>query len=209
MRIIADGADWAGEMPAVLVAVAADADARRALLAALAARVLGGAREAVRIEHGSGRAPTLVFPPGAALHLSSASRAGVAALAVGRDRLGIDIEAVEPSFAPPWKVLRREEQEWLRALASDERPLAFARLWAAKEAYLKALGIGFARPPESFAVLPDAGGELGIVDPETGRAGVVRLATACVERSGGEFAVALAELSAAGPADVERPRVPT
>ena len=196
MRVMSDMADWAGEMPAVLVAPAPHAQARRSLLRALAARVLGYAPDRIAISHWEGRAPVLVSPAGAGLCLSSSSRAGLAALAVGRGALGLDIEAVEPARDPPWNVLHPEEQIWLAGLDPGERSRAFARLWAAKEAYLKLLGTGLRREPSSFAVLPGATAqEMTVLEPGTAVSGV-SVQTAWIPDRGRDFALALAELSA-------------
>lgn len=204
MRIVADPAGWAGELPAVLVADAEGPAARHALLAAFAARVLGRAPGEVSVEHRPGRAPRLVLPPhGSGLHLSSSGRGGVAALAVGRDPLGIDIEAVEPVEDLPWRILHPAERAWLGALPARAVPPAFARLWAAKEAYLKALGTGFGREPSSFAALAGPDGEFTIED-RAGQGSTVRLETSLLAWRGRSFALALAELPGTPPAGVER-----
>jgi phosphopantetheinyl transferase len=62
--------------------------------------------------------------------------------------------------------LHPQECKALLALPEPARPLAFARLWAAKEAYVKALGTGFARAPESFSVTLAAQGGFRVSDPE-------------------------------------------
>jgi hypothetical protein len=194
MRPISDLAQWAGDLPVVLITAAAGAPARRLLLRALAARVLHLAPEAVIVTHQEGRAPRLAMPE-IALHLSSASRAGLAALGVGRAALGIDIEVVEPGREPPWNVLHPDERAWLAGLSAPEQARSFARLWTAKEAYLKALGIGLAREPSSFAILP--GSTAGLMRlPDPARAGAdVKLSTTGVTHGGRDFAVALAELT--------------
>ena len=199
MRPISDLAQWAGDLPVVLVAAASDAPARRLLLRELAARVLQLAPDAVVIAHREGRAPRLAMPPETTgLHLSSASRAGLAALAVGRVALGVDIEAVEPGREPPWNVLHPDERAWLAGLSAPEQARSFALLWAAKEAYLKALGIGLAREPSSFVILPgQIAGSMRLVDPARAGAGV-RLSAEIVAHGGRDFAVALAELTVRG-----------
>ena len=48
-------------------------------------------------------------------------------------------------------VLTPEELKWLKEQDSDK---SFYRLWTAKESVMKAFGLGFSLPPESFSVLP-------------------------------------------------------
>jgi 4'-phosphopantetheinyl transferase len=69
-------------------------------------------------------------------------------------RLGVDVEAwselasddiVHGFFAPA------EQATWTQ-LAPAEKQAAFFSAWTRKEAFLKALGIGLARPLDSFAV---------------------------------------------------------
>jgi phosphopantetheinyl transferase len=193
MRLIADLAEWNGLLPAVFVKPAGDQATRRGLLRALAARVLQVPLEQVSVAHREGRAPRLLAPGESGLHLSSASRAGTAAVAVGRGPIGVDIEAVEPGISPPWNVLHSDERAWLSGLPADEQGRSFARIWALKEAYLKALGTGLGREPSSFAALPadQTDADMRITDP--GRPGA-SVATAWVTREGRDYAVALVEL---------------
>jgi 4'-phosphopantetheinyl transferase len=195
MELISDPAKWSGALPVVLAAPADGRPARRTLLRALAARALGRPAEAVEILHAEGRAPVLVQPAESGLHLSSASRGSLAVAALARTPIGVDVERVEPGTEPPWNVLHPDERRWLEALAAGERDDEFARLWAGKEAYLKALGIGLVREPSSFAVLPcrdDPG--CTVRDPE--RAGFVHVATAWVTQAGHRYAVAAAQVTA-------------
>jgi phosphopantetheinyl transferase len=193
MRPMANLAKWDGALPAVLVAPAGDQAARRGLLRALAARVLHLSPEDVALAYEEGRAPELIAPEASGLRLSSASRAGTAALAVGRGPIGVDIEAVEPGIEPPWNVLHPGERAWLSGLSQNQQRRGFAQLWAVKEAYLKALGTGLGREPSSFAALPadQTDADMRITDP--GRPGA-SVATAWVTWEGRDYAVALAEL---------------
>jgi phosphopantetheinyl transferase len=189
MRPMTNLAEWDGALPAMLVGPAGDQEARRGLLRALAARVLHIPPELVVVAHGEGRAPWLLAPEASGLCLSSASRAGMAALAVGRGPIGVDIEAVEPGIEPPWNVLHPDERACLSGLAPDEQGRSFARIWAAKEAYLKALATGLGREPSSFAALPadETGAEMRMVDP--GRP-AAKVTTAWVTREARDYAVA-------------------
>jgi len=75
--------------------------------------------------------------------------------------IGVDIE---PSRAiePPWSLLHPNERNMLETLTGEARADAFPRLWTAKEAYLKALGLGFARDPTKIAI----GLDFSILDEE-------------------------------------------
>lgn len=140
---------WAGRLPAVLVGEVGGSEARHALLREMAARALGRPADEVEIRHERGRPPRLIRPR-SGLRLSSASRGTLAALAVAERAVGVDVEAVGAAEAIPWNVLAPAEADALRRSPVPERD--FARLWAVKEAYLKALGLGLSREPSSFAV---------------------------------------------------------
>lgn len=138
---------------------------RRETARELIARQLGLPLAAIAIGHdGKGR-PVLTGRHGEGLHLSLATRSGLVAVALARRPVGVDVERVDGVAAPPLEVLHPEEAAMLRGLPKESRPLAFARLWAAKEAYVKALGTGFLRAPESFAVTLSAEDRFAVVDP--------------------------------------------
>lgn len=108
-----------------------------------------GAIELTRTEHGK---PML--PGGPSFNLSHSGEWILIGIA-DEGRLGVDIEVVRPlsdlealagcTFAP-------DEVRALRALPQAERERAFFRAWTRKEAYLKAVGLGFSLPPDSFTV---------------------------------------------------------
>jgi 4'-phosphopantetheinyl transferase len=83
---------------------------------------------------------------------------GAAAIAITRDRaVGIDIEGIREDvevidladrfFSPA-------EAEWLRSQPASERIGAFFSCWTAKEALLKACGIGLLTSLSGFSVIP-------------------------------------------------------
>lgn len=181
--------ECAGRLPVSLVAAAASAAERRALLLGLAAKASGLAPEQVEVLHEAGRAPRITRPSNSVLQLSSASRAGAAALAVATGPVGVDIELVEPGLEPPWRVLHPAEAAAIMGLARREH--AFARLWACKEAYLKALGLGMGRDPASFQIELQPDGKASIRDPEK-RGDTFKLETASRQFDGRRFALALA-----------------
>jgi phosphopantetheinyl transferase len=89
--------------------------------------------------------------------------------------IGVDIEPLR-EVEPPWSLLHPNERETLETLTGAARMDAFLRLWTAKEAYLKALGVGFARDPTRIAI----GFDFSILDeagaPEIGARGWRRFA---------------------------------
>jgi phosphopantetheinyl transferase len=139
---------------------------RRGIAQDLIARQFSLPLEAVTIEHDEAGRPVLARPAGTGLHISLATRSGLVAVALARAPVGVDVERIEPSVAPPLASLHPDERAALAALPNAARPLAFARIWAAKEAYVKALGVGFVRAPESFAAALLADGGFSMVDPD-------------------------------------------
>ena len=82
---------------------------------------------------------------------SSVSRSGdVGLLAVTRWReVGVDVERVEPRHALgpiADRLFAEDEAAELRSLPDTGRIQRFFELWTRKEAYAKALGVGFAVP---------------------------------------------------------------
>lgn len=160
---------------------------RRGMAARILSRQLGLPREAVAIGHDGRGRPLVEHPRGSGLHLSLATRSGLVAVALANRPVGVDVEAVDAHAAPPAALLHPEEQGWLLAQPQDERALAFARLWSAKEAYVKALGTGFLRPPESFTVTLSPEGVITVRDGgQAAAAGVGRT----IENGGQEILAA-------------------
>ena len=164
--------DIAADLPAVWLVATPERPAtlparsalRRGMGARILARQLGLPREAIAIGHDGPGRPLVEHPRGSGLHLSLALRAGVVAVALAHQPVGVDVEAVDDSAHPPIGILHPKESAWLLAQPPESRALAFARLWSAKEAYVKALGTGFARAPESFAVSLSPQGQLTVRD---------------------------------------------
>jgi 4'-phosphopantetheinyl transferase len=165
VRFIDELPGWTRTLPAVLIQTAGPAEERQATLKALVARALALNPELVEIEHGRDRPPVVARPLSAGLYLSVASRGAVAAMAVSRAPVGVDVEAVDGSSEIPWNVLHPEEVANLRQLSGQPRATAFARLWSLKEAYLKSLGVGLKREPSSFRVRFVDGETAEIADP--------------------------------------------
>lgn len=70
-------------------------------------------------------------------------------IAVAEDPVGVDLEAVPDHTvaSEALTLLHPREREELGSLAEAELPEAFVRVWARKEAFLKALSTGLARDP--------------------------------------------------------------
>lgn len=124
--------------------VADTAEARRAVLLGHLSRRLGLDAADLVLEREPGGRPFLRHPAG---HwFGTASRDGLLLVAdSSRGRVGADIETLDRCRAA-WKEASRlfapAERAALDRLPAARRPLAFARLWTAKEAVLKARGIG-------------------------------------------------------------------
>lgn len=136
---------------------------------------LGVAPERLVFAYGPQGKPELAWPArsGMAFNLSHAGERALLAWTRAGE-IGVDIECLRPVtpglaerfFAP-------EEAAALAALPAAEQTAAFFRCWTRKEAYLKALGSGLARPLDGFVVslAPGQPAELLAVrgDPEEAR----------------------------------------
>lgn len=127
------------------------ADQARCLGAGLLLRYAFGAEKAAQIVTDPMGKPYL---PGGPYFNLSHSGDKVVLLVAGRPS-GVDIEEIAPwSEAVARKVYTPKERAWLKKQEGDG---AFYRLWTAKEAIMKALGLGFRLPPESFEICTEEG----------------------------------------------------
>ena len=123
-----------------------NADRARCLAAGLMLRKVFGRRLADTVAEGEFGKPFL--PGGPRFSLSHSG--DYVLLAADENDIGADIEQILPWQAEMARlVFTPSEQAWLRAQAGDA---AFYRLWTGKEAVMKALGLGFQLPPESFGI---------------------------------------------------------
>jgi phosphopantetheinyl transferase len=140
-----DAAFWLG-------AFAGGAPGRHAALLAFCAKELGLAPQRLDLAHDNFGAPALLIDGAPApWRISSSSRENIALFALARDRIGVDLE-LGSVVEPAWNVLSQQESAALRALPEAGRPEAFLQLWTAKEAYLKALGLGLRREPHEISI---------------------------------------------------------
>jgi 4'-phosphopantetheinyl transferase len=101
--------------------------------------------------------PALIEPTrGRCLGFNLSHSAGIALLAVGRDRMiGVDVErlrAVPDAEQLAERFFSARERAAFRAIDRDERNLAFFRCWTRKEAFIKAVGDGLSYPLQEFDV---------------------------------------------------------
>lgn len=91
------------------------------------------------------------------LRFSLSGSADRSAIAIAWHRpVGVDIERIDPSvdtMSVARTLFSRGECAALDAASPDRRRALFFRIWARKEAFVKALGLGFGRDLESFDVL--------------------------------------------------------
>jgi 4'-phosphopantetheinyl transferase len=123
---------------------------RRGLARLCIAATLGVPAAKVRVGRTAKGAPFLL-PPFGLFRLSVAHRENRFACALAFHSIGIDIEIADGG-ENPWKVLHPDEAAMLREAPACEGERLFLQVWAAKEAYAKALGEGLAREPSGFAV---------------------------------------------------------
>lgn len=113
--------------------------------------------QSVRFDHGPQGKPRLAGQQGdGGLRFNLSDSQGLAVVAVACQReVGVDIEAIDPD-RPIQRLAERfftpREAAHLAALPPQERPQAFFRLWAQKEACIKARGGGLSIPLNSFEV---------------------------------------------------------
>jgi 4'-phosphopantetheinyl transferase len=174
----------------------------RATLRTLLARYLGAAPGDLAFGYGPHGKPALAAPGGHALRFNLSHCDDVALYAFARAReLGVDVERPRASLDAEGVAARffaaREVAE-LRALPAAERAAAFAAGWARKEAYLKGLGSGLARPLGDFSVSLAPGDPVRLADAEGGGQWSLRsldpgdgLVGALAVERGGEVRVAL------------------
>lgn len=128
--------------------------------------------------------------------VSHSADLAVVAVAFGR-RVGVDVELPSSGVAGVVAAFHPGEQAWIAATAAAARESAMLRCWTAKEAYLKALGVGLLRPLDSFSVVPTEGQALALSDSQDSAAARDwcltalpapgdAVATLAVERSGAQ-----------------------
>jgi len=86
---------------------------------------------------------------------------GKTAIGITRGRnVGVDVERIRENLDPlelAQRFFSPRESQWLRAQPAASRYSAFFACWTAKEAYVKACGIGLSMPLAEFGVRPEEG----------------------------------------------------
>jgi 4'-phosphopantetheinyl transferase len=149
----------------------------RGVLRQLLAEYLDVPPRDVTFSYGPSGKPALSGPSGGALTFNVSHSRELALMAIGGGmEIGVDVEAVRPMVEAAEIASRffsARESAQLQALPEDVRNDAFFACWTRKEAYLKALGSGLAKPLGGFDVTFTPGEAAAVVvhgDPsETAR----------------------------------------
>jgi 4'-phosphopantetheinyl transferase len=181
--------------------VAARALTRRAL-----GHFLETSPKEIRFSYGERGKPLLAHPLGdPPLHFNLAHSGDTAVVAVAREVLGVDVEALRP-MPSAGRLARRfcsaDERRWLAERPADQLGPSFLALWTCKEAYLKAEGIGVGMPLREVSVDPDAA-RIRSIPTDRGNADRWTLlrtelpepALCCVAIRGGEWRLVVREFS--------------
>ena len=104
------------------------------------------------------------------VRVSRSSTDGLAAWAAGSAPVGVDVQCAPAALEEGLleAALHPQELAWFRTRLDPTN--AFARLWAAKEAVLKAFGVGLAWSPHEVRVLPVTPGWHALHVPALGHA---------------------------------------
>lgn len=139
------------------------AAAARAILRAKIADRMGGDPKGVMFELGSHGKPKLVGEERYHFSVShSAERLVIATSQIAE--IGVDVELMtldRDVDAAAKFALNADDRAALDALPGDRRKLGFLRLWTAKEAFLKAIGIGLHRSMRLVVIDPAGLATLG------------------------------------------------
>ncbi len=128
---------------------------RAALREILASRV-GGMPESVTISLGEHGKPHAADGP--QFNVAHSHELALIAVGAGTEAVGVDLERIRPDREVGGLVSRYlspAERDELDRLPGDERVTAFHWCWTAKEACLKAVGVGLAESLDSFDVSVD------------------------------------------------------
>lgn len=138
-----------------------EARVSRALCRTVLGRLLGVPPGAIALTVGPHGRPHMADAPARPLDFNVSHSEGLVACAVSGSTLGVDVEdttrlvELDPVAAISFS---RDELVGYRALSGDARRERFFALWTAKEAYLKARGVGLGELPlDGFSVRFDEG----------------------------------------------------
>jgi 4'-phosphopantetheinyl transferase len=144
----------------------------RMLVRYVLAAYTGVRPETLRFQAGPFGRPELVSNP-LSLDFNISHTNGLIGCILTRDqRCGIDLEQTPPARETAKGILQflgTEEQQRVQRLPESAKDLAILDYWVIKQAYLKALGVGFTRSVDSFTVHYPTGGFVVIDDPVLGQ----------------------------------------
>jgi 4'-phosphopantetheinyl transferase len=135
--------------------------AARSVLALLEDRRDADARQRFEVRRDPGGAPRAFrdgVPLGVTLSITHSEGWAAASAQRGDGRLGCDLEHVEPrSRAFMEDYFTAAEHAFVATGPRSDRPLRATLIWSAKEAVMKALGLGLRLPPLAVEIAPIAG----------------------------------------------------
>ncbi|SOY64375.1 4'-phosphopantetheinyl transferase [Cupriavidus taiwanensis] len=149
----------------------------RVALRTVLARRLDCAPSTLRFRTGSHGKPYVEDTAAPAFNVAHAGDYAWIALAEAGGEVGVDIERIDPALGLAAMrelaahCLTPRERAWLALLPARAWPRGFFLLWTAKEALLKALGLGIADHLQHVSVVADGRGGAGrlAVVPESGQ----------------------------------------
>lgn len=127
---------------------------RHEALRCILAEYTGRPPAALRFTYGRFGRPELLDDKARGLSFNMSSRGGEVLIAVASvGPVGVDVERIGAITIDEHNhFLTRSEAEAITSLSGPDQSLALVTCWARKEALLKALGMGFLRPPEQIEV---------------------------------------------------------
>lgn len=114
---------------------------------------LGESPAALEFQYNKHGKPEIMNPQ--ALHFNLSHSGDMALLAIGKDfPLGIDLEqySARPYLGIASHLFSPAEQKALKTIPLQGRAALFFHIWAQKEAFIKACGLGLAYPTQGFSV---------------------------------------------------------
>lgn len=114
---------------------------------------LGCEPRALRFDAGAGQRPELAGAAAPPLRFNLSHTRGLVAVVTARAPCGVDVEGLPELDHRDLvdAVLAPGERAELLALPAAEQRARFLEIWTLKEAYLKGIGLGLARPPGSVS----------------------------------------------------------
>jgi len=125
-----------------------DADKARCLVSGLLLREICGIMDDSQLVYGENGKPYL---KNSRMYFNISHSDDYVVLAISNREIGVDIEKITPfDERVAFRCFTQQELEMVHEGGNE----AFFRLWTAKESVMKASGLGFSLPPETFSVLP-------------------------------------------------------